>query len=393
LGEVAVDHYIPIADRLLSEGRFNGPDSRSDSKVPVGYPAVLAAVKRVSGKNFLIVTCLLQSIADVAVAFALYCAGWYLAIPRAGFWAGVAWLLYPPALALSTWVTAETFFTLLLTWAVVIFIRALPRRGALLMFCGGGLLGAATLFRGTSLLLPTAILPLLLCRGVPDSFRKVIALLMGMGCFILPWTARNYVVLHDPIGASVGIGSVFLQGSDPAYFTIQGKMENYAAAYANTARRGYLKPPEDALESLKDKYAMRVGLEHYRSRLERHPASYIPFGVHKALRMWYGTESGGRKQQMILAILSIFIVPAGLFQIVKWRSQRHTVTLLFGSIVTYFFLLHWITLPEYRYIYPIMPLVLLAATDAVVGAWRLESGSAQRQQTGVTADLSTGKIS
>lgn len=36
------DHYLPVAQRLIREGRFNGPDCRPDSKVPPGYPAFLA---------------------------------------------------------------------------------------------------------------------------------------------------------------------------------------------------------------------------------------------------------------------------------------------------------------------------------------------------------------
>src|SRR4051812_25506926 len=45
IGDNAIDYYIPIADRLVAEGRFNGPESRDDSWVSIGYPVFLAATK------------------------------------------------------------------------------------------------------------------------------------------------------------------------------------------------------------------------------------------------------------------------------------------------------------------------------------------------------------
>ena len=37
IGDNAKAHYVPIAERLISEGTFNGAASRPDSKVPPGY--------------------------------------------------------------------------------------------------------------------------------------------------------------------------------------------------------------------------------------------------------------------------------------------------------------------------------------------------------------------
>src|SRR4051812_15673352 len=64
VGDNARDHYLPIADRLVSEWRFNGPESRSDSKVPPGYPLLLAASKKISRSNNILASCALQQIFD-----------------------------------------------------------------------------------------------------------------------------------------------------------------------------------------------------------------------------------------------------------------------------------------------------------------------------------------
>jgi hypothetical protein len=38
---------------------------------------------------------------------------------------------------------------------------------------------------------------------------------------------------------------------------------------------------------------------------------------------------------------------------------------MIGGTILYFILLHWISLPEYRYVHPIMPLLVLAAAEAI----------------------------
>src|SRR5262249_36117255 len=120
VGDNAHQHYIPIADRLLAEGRFNGPESRPDSKVPIGYPAFLAMTRSVGGENFLTLVVCLQMACDLGVAALLIGLATQLGHRRAGVAAGLAWVVYPPAVLLSTWITAETMFTGLLLGSLVL---------------------------------------------------------------------------------------------------------------------------------------------------------------------------------------------------------------------------------------------------------------------------------
>ena len=65
VGDNAKDLYLPVANRLLSEHRFNGPDSRPDSKVPPGYPGFLAVVRLLGPeKSFLERAAWLQMLGD-----------------------------------------------------------------------------------------------------------------------------------------------------------------------------------------------------------------------------------------------------------------------------------------------------------------------------------------
>src|SRR5689334_7705390 len=71
LGSNAEGHYVPVAQRMLAEGRFNGPDSRPDSKVGPGYPLLLAAAMKVAGGQYAMAIVFLQVIADLATAAAI----------------------------------------------------------------------------------------------------------------------------------------------------------------------------------------------------------------------------------------------------------------------------------------------------------------------------------
>ncbi|WP_410962035.1 hypothetical protein, partial [Salmonella sp. SAL4359] len=59
-----------------------------------------------------------------------------------GWLAGVLWLIFPPAVIISTWITSETLFTTLLVLSIVMLIRSLSQqRGVELSFAAGLTLG------------------------------------------------------------------------------------------------------------------------------------------------------------------------------------------------------------------------------------------------------------
>jgi 4-amino-4-deoxy-L-arabinose transferase-like glycosyltransferase len=366
LGDNAKSLYLPIAQRIVEEQRFNGPDSRADSKVPIGYPAFLAACEWLVGeKYFLILACCLQTVADLGVAGLVYSIGRRVSNPRAAALGGLIWLVFPPAIIISTWITAENLFTLLLMASIAILIASLSRYGAWMMLGSGLMLGAATLFRGTTIFMPVFLFPVWLWRKVPRGFEKGLGLVLGLAIVIAPWMLRNRIVLHDSIPVATGFGSAFLQGSDPKFFTIDGKDANYPDAFAQAADDGIPKPATDSRESVQDKYLLHVGIDQYRHRLRERPLSFAVLGVQKALRVWYGTETGRFRQQFMLGLVSLCVVPLGLWRVFLWMKSSPAAGALIAGTLVYFFLLHWISLPEYRYVHPIMPLLVLAAAEGI----------------------------
>jgi hypothetical protein len=187
----------------------------------------------------------------------------------------------------------------------------------------------------------------------------------GLFCIVFPWYIRNVVVLNDSIMVSVGSGSVFLQGSDDKCLTIEGKNSSYLSMYGDAMEAGWISEP-NGKESDSDRRQLLVGLHNYWVRIKNRPFSMAPFLLHKVIRLWYGTESGGFAQQLALGMLSLLIVPAAIWQIGRWWRSGRSEALVIASLLGYFVVLHWITLPEYRYMHPVFPLLILAACQAFV---------------------------
>jgi 4-amino-4-deoxy-L-arabinose transferase-like glycosyltransferase len=374
VGSNAEDHYLPTARRLLAEHRFNGPDTRPDSKVPPGYPILLAGVAGftadpVDGVVFI------QILADLVTALCIFAIMSDLGSPRSGALAAVIWQCFPPAIVISTWITAETIFTTVFIAALLVFIRAMRSASPSQFAIAGLLLGIATLIRSTPIAMP--LLLVYFCLRSPKRLRCTAAFLLASFSPIALWAARNIVVLQDPIPVSVGFGSTFLQGSEERVFTGSGKNALYPGIFARAAEAGIRKPLNDK-ESQIDRWMLRVGAYNYQLRWHHRAWSFVAFIPLKVVRLFYGTESGSPRGEGILFGCSIivlsFALPAfpGLYR--KSRDQSVLMILVIG----YFIALHTVTLPEFRYVLPCFPLLVAMAAEAAVMRFWTKNPSPER---------------
>jgi len=326
--------------------------------VPPGYPAFLAVIKTIAPRSFLPTTVCFHMVLDFLVAYLLFL--WLCGFIGPGRGRGPA--LPGCCIPGGNLLHLDHSGTALHRPADVQHghaVMLLNRRGVGLAFGAGLVLGAATLVRGTCLWLPPFLLPLWLSRTVNRGLLKGAAFWAGLLCFVLPWMLRNQWVLGDPIMVSWGTGQIVLQGSDERVFTIEGGLEYFPGMFNAADRAGVERPPAGGRSSEYDRWLMRVGLHNYKERLRERPWSFFPLAVHKFARLWYGTESGGMKQQAFLALCSVAVVPLGLWQLWRWRTSQSQLFWLLGLLVLYFILLHWMTLPQFRYMLPIYPLLLL----------------------------------
>jgi 4-amino-4-deoxy-L-arabinose transferase-like glycosyltransferase len=368
-GANAKEVSLRVAERLVQEGRYNGPDSREDSHYPPGYPFILAVLLFLAPNHYLDITVALQMAIDLLTAYLLFWAGSRFASWQAGFIAGVIWLLLPPEVAISTWITQESMFIAWLTWSALVLTVSLSRPGAGLTFVAGLLLGVATLFRPTAVYFPFFLLPLWFFFAYPRRWQKALYLVLGAACIITPWSIRNWVVLHDRILVSTGYGATFFQSSDERLYTIEGKHKWYSTVHAEVARDGVVKPNTDKDSEL-DRWLLQCGLSNYRRRWQQRPWSFVPFFTDRFFRLWYANESGAVRSEIGLGLCSILFAPLGIWQLWRWRNTQRDLALIAGALILYFVGVHLIVFPEFRYVLPVFPWLILG-WSAAVAAWLL----------------------
>ena len=279
--------------------------------------------------------------------------------------------LYPFSAYLTISIASEPLFTFFLSGFVLSIVYAV-RSTKVSRYCVTGiLLGLATLTRGTTQFVPLmypAIL-ILLGRRSRDTIFCYAAFCLTFVLVILPWTLRNYVVLDDFIPVAAGGGIVVLMGSSEKFLIIDGKPEMYLRHI----------PPVGGKPSQNDKFFARAGLERHMVHLQTDPFDFMRFMVIKIGRLWYATESGKNHNLILLSQLPMYAL-AVIGVICAWMKGKTAAWILL-CLVAYFIVLHWLSLPLFRYMIPIMPYVIGLAAFAIVtvkNEWRV-AGVSNRQ--------------
>jgi hypothetical protein len=176
---------------------------------------------------------------------------------------------------------------------------------------------------------------------------------------------RNYIVLKEFVPVATASG-VFLQGSHEEFLTIDGHTREYPKYFAELEKRGFRMPSPGAGPVAFDRYTFRAGLERYIIRAETDPLSLIPFMLLKFGRLWYATESG-RNHGVTLLVNAPFYLFAlvGMVHVLRQRPTGSSNWILI-VLISYFALLHWISLPLFRYMLPIMPYIIAFASAGIL---------------------------
>lgn len=284
---------------------------------------------------------------------------------RIGMFSGFGWALYPFAIYATLYIGSEAVFTFFLCLFLLMVMKGIRYEAWQYYLGAGAALGVATLVRGTTQFLLVFLLAVLIIshRYFQGSImRGYVLVLLSFAIVLAPWAIRNYFVLHEFVPVATA-GSVLLQGSSDEFLTIEHK-ERYPEYYERLKQRGIQKPSDGIGPVDMDRFLMRVGIENYKMRMETQPFSLVPFMVKKFLRLWYSTESGNN-EWMIISINSIIYVPALFGLVLAWKKREQYLWLV-APIILYFIFLHWITLPLFRYMLPVMPLVIVFAGIAVL---------------------------
>jgi 4-amino-4-deoxy-L-arabinose transferase-like glycosyltransferase len=371
IGGIAQSTYLPAANRIFTTRTYNDSNTSGYSNQAPGYSVFLALVQWIGARWYLPLVVCLQMLLDYCVALLLLFLGNRETSIEAGWLAGVLWLVFPPAIVISTWVSSETLFTTLLVLSMVMLIRGLSQQGGVgLSFAAGLALGVTTLVRGTTLLLPVFFFAISCFQSIPKRLLKCTLLLVGTCLLVLPWTLRNLYVLGEPIIVQTGFGASFLQGSRSEYFTIERKVRGYPILLRQAAEEGLVQPTDRKATS-NENWFFNLGLRNYRLRLEQEPLSLFPFVIHKFARLWYGMETGILYKQLILGICSLLVVPIAIFQMWFWRRDHLHLSVILSLLFLYLISLHLVVYPEFRYMIPIYPFLIFSASHQYIKLFKI----------------------
>ena len=239
----AIFAYLKGAQILLAGQGF--ADVSFPVYTPPLYSILIALVTNLFGDGILAIK-LLQMVADSFSAVLMYVLIKNVFNGPTGLLAGIMWALYPFTIYSTLYVGTEVFFTFFLVLFVVLILYGI-RNDKWYFYCAaGGVLGLATMIRGTTQFIPL-LLPLILFLFKSEGVHWLRNYVLALVCFvvvILPWGVRNYIVLHEiiPVGAN---STIILYGSSEPLLTIGTRQQELDRLFAEAKAKGIIQPSDD----------------------------------------------------------------------------------------------------------------------------------------------------
>jgi hypothetical protein len=275
---------------------------------------------------------------------------------------------------------SEVTFIFFVLLAVYLLLRdAQEHAGPRVWFLiGTGLvIGYAALVRGQALLLPLVFVPFWLCAGFDrrQVFDKLVALALGIGLIIAPWTVRNAVALDAPVLLATNAGVDFWIGhhegasgrgqkadeivfARPELTTVEREVWSNAEGFRRGLRYALTHPLEEVSLLFKKLFWLYYNDEEGLAWNESHGGQ--PFlgdvwreGLRSLSNVYY------------FAVLGFVALGAPL-----WWSLRDPGRVLLLSLIAYWTLVHLVFFGDPRFHVPILPVFALLAALPWVALWR-----------------------
>jgi 4-amino-4-deoxy-L-arabinose transferase-like glycosyltransferase len=303
---------------------------------------------------------LVQAIGWAAAAGLIGLIGRRLFGQAAGLLAAACTAVYPPFImyqgyAGSVYYATENLFIWLLLamiWWLVADDPPSVRRAA-----GAGVwLGLATLTRAVTLLFPFALAMAWGCRRpfvAREWARLVVALGLGVGLVVIPWTIRNYTVYHTfvPVTASGG-GLVLLGGNNPG-------SAGDPVDVTPDPQYDWVREIEDPVQ--RDRAYAKLAVDYWRTLT---PGQWARLLINKTFLFW--TDFGPNYN-----IAYGLILPFSWLGL--WMSRRQPGVFALHAFVLYNFIFCLVVTAYARMRLPIEPCLILLAAAALAGlAQRLQ---------------------
>lgn len=362
--------YDRLGWSLATGGGYISNSGMPTAFWPVGYPFFLSLVYRLFGHS-LVAAQWANILLSVFLCLLTYVLTTRAFDRRVGRLASLLLVFFPSQIAFSTLLITEVLFTTLFLMALFCLskLRA-PRLSVLPSLGTGFFLGLATLTRGLTILFPVVVLITLFKKQrfpYQVLIKNFILILLAMALVILPWSIRNFLVLKSPILLFTNAGVNFFIGNN----------EKSVGTYMDF-EQGPLAKSQNEVDRHRLGYSL--GLQF----IQKHPLAFLLLGFKKIISL-YGSDLDGVRLSiaclvspmqpilsLLLLILSqfyyviiLFLVFLRLFQHPQ-RMRLNETAPLFLWTIGYWTLLHCFFFAEDRYHFPLIPLFVAFAAEAVI---------------------------
>jgi 4-amino-4-deoxy-L-arabinose transferase-like glycosyltransferase len=285
--------------------------------------------------------------------------------------------LWPNLIASAGAATKEMVILFLLPALLLLYLRAgeetSPGRAAAMRLVAGMVLGYNTLTQPGVLLLAVAFAAyeLLLRTPLLRAVGRLVLLGAGMLLVILPWTYRNYRVLHTPVLVTSCGGDVFYRANNPL------------------ATGGWIKNGEHPLKQYDELTRSRLGYQWGKEWIRAHPDQFLLLSLKKQV-LFLGDDAVGIYETLkrglgiggkayALAKLGSNLYWIGIWALLltalflRWPTDWHRrpEVMLFLLTILYFWAIDSVFESGARHHTPLAGLLaILAASLAEVGARR-----------------------
>ena len=360
-GSDYASYYHPTANSLLAGGGYSTPIGSVQTRIPPGYPLLLAAAQllgRPAGIGDEGAVRLLMVLSMGLGAVVIFLIARMIWGPRSALIPSVLWMTCPFTQFLTLQLNSDVPFMPSYYATVGLFLHAILNGAAspLVFFLTGLLAGVVMLFRPIAIGLGGVLAVLLgvALKGRPGHLRVILAawILFGNAVAVLPWEAWLYaktgrfILLSDAGSSTLREGWMFgVRTGQPEGRRIVGEdVGDLMREFASAENGG---SPKTILQVLA-------------RETRRRPAAVVKLVYLKLARCWYGTDSL-RFEPLILLVQSLYL-PLLLYA--GWRSWRSGIagrlaTLCIGSQIACFWGMAFLVIPLLRYMTPVEGLAFI----------------------------------
>lgn len=385
--------YDFFAARIEEGSGYTRLDGLPTAYYPVGYPAALSAVYFVFGHSILAAKLFNAVLGAVTVVLVFELAR-RLFDSRAARAAGLLLAVFPSQIFYTGTILSEVLFTTLLVGALLLLLAApwdAGRVGLGRLALFGLIMGAATMVRSITLLLPLLLLVfwLFTSRRVGRSLLQAGVVTLAMAVLIVPWSVSSSIRMDTPVLISLNAGDNLCMGNyenAPGHFTL-----------TDVCFAGYQGLDSRTLEVERNRENIEKGITF----ITENPLEAGRIVLRKAYYLFYSdsdglfaAESYGNdpfiptfRREVLASVADGFYFVAGAYALLGvglWLFRPEPRRTLLLLIAAYVAAVPLVFFGDPRFHFPVIPLACVVAGSAMAAVW-------QRARAGVPGLVSVAQ--